>query len=200
MSRPAPRGDRQLVLHAHSVEHCQDVHPLDLSLLFAISSRPGQTISILANENNIISSGHIHATKVEKLRMSECSNVRVQKDFWVLIDKSRCAATQTSPTRPLHSTFYSPRFAFYVLILRISQIMAFEPSLSTSGMRPPLASADAPSMADSLPSINFGFEDLRNSMAQFTVKFDAFIERGRKRVLEERNQFHINLAEYEGMC
>lgn len=78
--------------------------------------------------------------------------------------------------------------------------MAFEPSLSTSGMRPPLASADAPSMADSLPSINFGFEDLRNSMAQFTVKFDAFIERGRKRVLEERNQFHINLAEYEGMA
>ncbi|KAJ5589500.1 Chromosome segregation protein Spc25 [Penicillium verrucosum] len=74
---------------------------------------------------------------------------------------------------------------------------SFEPSLSTSGMRPPLASADAPSMADSLPSINFGFEDLRNTMAQFTVKFDAFIERGRKRVLEERNQFHINLAEYE---
>lgn len=76
---------------------------------------------------------------------------------------------------------------------------SFEPSLSTSGMRPPLASADAPSMADSLPSINFGFEDLRNTMAQFTVKFDAFIERGRKRVLEGRNQFHINLAEYEGM-
>lgn len=53
-------------------------------------------------------------------------------------------------------------------------------------------------MADSLPSINFGFEDLRNRMAQFTVKFDAFIERGRKQVLEERNQFHINLAELQG--
>jgi hypothetical protein len=66
-------------------------------------------------------------------------------------------------------------------------------------MRPPLASADAPSMADSLPSINFGFEDLRNRMAQFTAKFDAFIERGRKQVLEERNQFHINLAELQGM-
>lgn len=75
----------------------------------------------------------------------------------------------------------------------------FEPSLSTSGMRPPLASADAPSMADSLPSINFGFEDLRNRMAQFSAKFDAFIEKGRKRVLEERNQFHINLAELQGM-
>ena len=74
----------------------------------------------------------------------------------------------------------------------------FEPSLSVSGTRPPLASADAPSMADSLPSINFGFEDLRNRMAQFTTKFDAFIERGRKRILEERNQFHINLAELEG--
>jgi len=54
-------------------------------------------------------------------------------------------------------------------------------------------------MADSLPSINFGFEDLRNRMAQFTAKFDAVIERGRKQVLEERNQFHINLAELQGM-
>lgn len=87
-----------------------------------------------------------------------------------------------------------------VLFLLLFLVMAasFEPSLSTSGMRPPLASADAPSMADSLPSINFGFEDLRNRMAQFTAKFDAFIERGRKRVLEERNQFHINLAELQG--
>lgn len=53
-------------------------------------------------------------------------------------------------------------------------------------------------MADSLPSINFGFEDLRTRMAQFTAKFDAFIERGRKQVLEERNQFRINLAELQG--
>ncbi|KAF9887433.1 kinetochore-associated Ndc80 complex subunit spc25 [Aspergillus nanangensis] len=74
---------------------------------------------------------------------------------------------------------------------------SFEPSLSTSGMRPPLASADAPSMADSLPSINFGFEDLRSRMAQFTARFDAFIERGRKQILEERNQFKIGLAELQ---
>lgn len=53
-------------------------------------------------------------------------------------------------------------------------------------------------MADSLPSINFGFEDLRNRMAQFTARFDAFIERGRKQVLEERNQFKIGLAELQG--
>ncbi|KAB8075056.1 chromosome segregation protein Spc25-domain-containing protein [Aspergillus leporis] len=74
---------------------------------------------------------------------------------------------------------------------------SFEPSLSTSGMRPPLTSADAPSMADSLPSINFGFEDLRNRMAQFTARFDAFIENGRKQILEERNQFKIGLAELQ---
>ncbi|KAG9235460.1 kinetochore protein-like protein spc25 [Amylocarpus encephaloides] len=72
---------------------------------------------------------------------------------------------------------------------------AFEPSLSTSTMRPPLSSADAPSMADKLPSINFGFEELRDRMASFTVKFDTFIEQGRKRVLEERNQFRLNVAE-----
>jgi kinetochore protein Spc25 len=73
----------------------------------------------------------------------------------------------------------------------------FEPSLSTSAMRPPL-SADVPSMADTLPSINFGFEDLRDRMARFTARFDDFIEKGRKRVLEERNQFRMNVAELQG--
>ncbi|WPG99129.1 kinetochore protein-like protein spc25 [Acrodontium crateriforme] len=53
----------------------------------------------------------------------------------------------------------------------------------------------APSMADSLPSVDFGFNDLRERMAQFTARFDDFIEKGRKRVLEERNAFKINIAE-----
>jgi hypothetical protein len=53
-------------------------------------------------------------------------------------------------------------------------------------------------MADSLPSINFGFDELRDRMAKFTVKFDNFIEAGRKRVLEERNQFRMNVAEVHG--
>jgi len=74
----------------------------------------------------------------------------------------------------------------------------FEPSLSTSTMRAPLSSADAPSMADSLPNINFGFDELRDRMAKFTIKFDTFIEQGRKRVLEERNQFRMNVAELHG--
>ncbi|KAL3422450.1 kinetochore protein spc-25 [Phlyctema vagabunda] len=73
----------------------------------------------------------------------------------------------------------------------------FEPSFSTSTMRPPLASAVAPSMADSLPSINFGFDELRDRMAQFTVRFDTFIEEGRKRVLKERNEFRKNVAELQ---
>ena len=75
----------------------------------------------------------------------------------------------------------------------------FEPPLSTSIMRAPLSSADAPSMADSLPNINFGFDELRERMAKFTDRFDDFIARGRKRVLEERNQFRINVAELQGM-
>lgn len=75
---------------------------------------------------------------------------------------------------------------------------AFEPSLSTSTMRAPFSSAAAPSMADSLPSINFGFDELRDRMAKFTTKFDTFIEEGRKRVLEERNQFRMSVAELKG--
>ena len=70
---------------------------------------------------------------------------------------------------------------------------AFEPSMSTS--RPPIS---GPSLADTLPNINFGFDELRDRMAKFTVKFDAFIEQGRKRVLEERNQFRMNVAELQG--
>ena len=53
-------------------------------------------------------------------------------------------------------------------------------------------------MAESLPSIDFGFNDLRERMAQFTLRFDEFIERGRKKVLEERNAFRMNVAELEG--
>lgn len=73
----------------------------------------------------------------------------------------------------------------------------FEPSLPASTMR--ASSHDAPSMADQLPSINFGFDDLRSRMNQFTARFDDFIEKGRKRVLEERNQFRMNIAEAQGM-
>ncbi|KAK0385859.1 hypothetical protein NLU13_7036 [Sarocladium strictum] len=50
---------------------------------------------------------------------------------------------------------------------------------------------------EDLPNIDFGFDDLRDRMAKFTAKFDAFIDLGRKRVLEERNAFRMNLAELE---
>jgi kinetochore protein Spc25 len=73
----------------------------------------------------------------------------------------------------------------------------FEPTLSTSALRPPHLS-ETTSLADSLPSVNFGFDDLRERMARFAVRFDEFIENGRKRVLEERNQFRMNVAELEG--
>ena len=53
-------------------------------------------------------------------------------------------------------------------------------------------------MADSLPGIGFGFDDLRERMAKFTSRFDDFIAEGRKRVLEERNQFRKSVAEIQG--
>jgi kinetochore protein Spc25 len=57
----------------------------------------------------------------------------------------------------------------------------------------------AVSMADSLPEVNFNFERLRDRMNTFTVRFNAFIERERKRVLDERNQFRMNVTELRGM-
>jgi kinetochore protein Spc25 len=82
------------------------------------------------------------------------------------------------------------------LTLTPSRISRFDGSFSASIAR--AYPTDAPSMADSLPSINFGFDELRERMAQFTARFDAFIERGRKRVLEERNQFKLSVAEIQG--
>ncbi|KAG5974204.1 kinetochore-associated Ndc80 complex subunit spc25 [Claviceps cyperi] len=71
-----------------------------------------------------------------------------------------------------------------------------EASFSASVNRQSMAPV-GPSVADTLPSVNFGFDDLRDRMAKFTAKFDAFIEQGRKRVLEERNQFRMNIAEVQ---
>ena len=73
----------------------------------------------------------------------------------------------------------------------------FEPSRSSSMHRQSLA--PAPSIADTLPNINWGFDDLRDRMDKFSARFDVFIEQGRKRVLEERNQFRMNMAELKGM-
>lgn len=71
----------------------------------------------------------------------------------------------------------------------------FEPSMSTSRQS---MMAAGPSMADQLPSTEFGFESLRERMSRFSMKFDGFIEQGRKRVLEERNEFRMNVAELQG--
>lgn len=46
-----------------------------------------------------------------------------------------------------------------------------------------------------LPAVNFGFDDLREQMNRFTIRFDEFIEKGRRRLLEERNEFARNVAE-----
>ncbi|KAI1093742.1 chromosome segregation protein Spc25-domain-containing protein [Rostrohypoxylon terebratum] len=73
----------------------------------------------------------------------------------------------------------------------------FESSLSSSLSGRQTLPPPAPSMADSLPKIDFGFNELRDRMAKFTAKFDAFIEQGQKRVLEERNEFRMTLAELQ---
>lgn len=75
-------------------------------------------------------------------------------------------------------------------------------STSTSSFRAsqsqpaPMAYGDNP--LTQLPTVDFNFEDLRQRMAAFSVKFDVFIEKGRKRVLEERNEFRGRLGELSG--
>jgi hypothetical protein len=107
-----------------------------------------------------------------------------------------CATIPNTPPVANHVTHLSNSQRKQDLTANTIAVMTtFEPSLSTT-MR--ASSHDAPSMADQLPSINFGFDDLRSRMNQFTARFDAFIENGRRRVLEERNQFRMNVAELHG--
>lgn len=46
-----------------------------------------------------------------------------------------------------------------------------------------------------LPSVDFGFDELKEQMNRFTIRFDEFIEKGRKRLLMEKNEFARNVAE-----
>lgn len=73
---------------------------------------------------------------------------------------------------------------------------AFAPARSSSMHRQSVAAP--PSLAETLPDINWGFDDLRDRMTKFSARFDTFIEQGRKRVLEERNQFRMDMAELKG--
>lgn len=77
-------------------------------------------------------------------------------------------------------------------------------STSTSSLR---ASQSVPTSSYSyetssltqLPNVNIPFEDLRKRMNDFTLRFDAFLEQGRKRVLNEHNEFKAKLSELQGM-
>jgi hypothetical protein len=71
----------------------------------------------------------------------------------------------------------------------------FSTSISSRAAAP---MSPQPNPLTQLPNVDFNFEDLRQRMSAFTVKFDAFIERGRKRVLEERNEFRERLGELAG--
>lgn len=94
----------------------------------------------------------------------------------------------------------TPTLRFPHSSLEMATTMAF--SASTSSFRASQSQSAPMSYSDSpltqLPAVDFNFDELRKRMADFTVKFDAFIERGRKRVLEERNGFRARLGELNG--
>lgn len=50
-----------------------------------------------------------------------------------------------------------------------------------------------------LPQPDFNFDDLRRRMTDFSTKFDAYLERGRRQVLSERNSFRARLSELNGI-
>lgn len=74
--------------------------------------------------------------------------------------------------------------------------MSFEPVSSVPPATPGLHSNST--MATTLPHVNFGFDELKDRMARFTVNFDEFVEKSRNRILEERNEFAKNVVEDKG--
>ncbi|KAK6535176.1 kinetochore-associated Ndc80 complex subunit spc25 [Orbilia ellipsospora] len=52
-----------------------------------------------------------------------------------------------------------------------------------------------PNIAAQLPSVNFGFDELKEKMAKFTSAFDEFIEKRREKALEARTNFARDLAD-----
>lgn len=57
-------------------------------------------------------------------------------------------------------------------------------------------SSDSYNSATTLPSISiFNFSDLRDRMTAFSTKFDAFLDRSRRQVLSERNEYRGRLSE-----
>jgi len=118
------------------------------------------------------------------------------------LQRQRCSNTH-QPANHLHFTDSSPA------ISKNGKPMATTVappnfSTSTSSFRASQNGPKSPPYSDNpltqLPRVDFNFEDLRQRMNAFTVKFDAFIEKGRKRVLEERNEFRGRLGELSGMC
>ncbi|KAI1629862.1 hypothetical protein EDD37DRAFT_617992 [Exophiala viscosa] len=73
-------------------------------------------------------------------------------------------------------------------------------SISTSSFRASQSQNGTMSYSDNpltqLPTVDFKFDDLRKRMADFTLKFDTFIEQERKRVLQERNEFRARVGEF----
>lgn len=46
-----------------------------------------------------------------------------------------------------------------------------------------------------LPKLDFGYDELRDKMSAFTLQFDSFIEKSRRKVLASKNDFQRTLAE-----
>ncbi|KAA8893725.1 chromosome segregation protein Spc25-domain-containing protein [Sphaerosporella brunnea] len=75
--------------------------------------------------------------------------------------------------------------------------MALESSTTTTARltSPAYGRTETPPMATALPSIDFGFESLKERMNQFTIRFDEFIAQGRHRILQDKNDFEKTMAE-----
>lgn len=74
-----------------------------------------------------------------------------------------------------------------------STFRASQSDFRTSQQHPSFSYSESP--LTQLPTPDFNFDDLRRRMNDFTQKFDAYIERGRKQVLAERNTFRARLSE-----
>jgi len=54
-------------------------------------------------------------------------------------------------------------------------------------------------IAAQLPSVHFGFDELKERISKFTLEFDQFIEARRVKMLEDKNAFIKEIADVKGI-
>ncbi|KAJ6264333.1 hypothetical protein Dda_0478 [Drechslerella dactyloides] len=94
-----------------------------------------------------------------------------------------------------HPTSSTSTFQHSTFIVPLHLISARFNSSKAPKMTSLETAAIPPNIAAQLPSVNFGFDELKERMSKFTLAFDDFIEKRREKALDTRTNFARDVAD-----